>query len=119
MNALEQFQQDHGAQWNQIIDSPAFGAAMLYLNTQKITSITQLSDDDIEARGKLVLADLRGHLNHENDLMRLHVMKSLEWNAAIPETYPSAEEEAAEAERHNTKPPEAAPAPKPSRRKKK
>jgi len=87
MTDLEIFQRDHGDQWNSIIEHPSFGAAMQFLNARKINEVSQLSDEDIEAKGKLILADLRGHLNHENDLMRLSVMKSLVFGAPPPESY--------------------------------
>lgn len=106
MSDLDNFQKEHGEAWNSIVQSPAFGAAMQHLNLQKIADITALTPEDIEAKGKLVLADLVGHLNHENNLVGLSVMKSLRFGE-IREGYPDPEAEAiSEHERQNgsTKP---------------
>lgn len=95
--SIRQFQQEHGEQWSAIIESPAFAAAMQYLNVQKISDIARLTDEEIKERGVQILADLRGHLNHEENLIKLSVLKDLEFGAPPAETYPDPQEEAAQA----------------------
>lgn len=93
MSTLTAFQKQHGAAYGQLVRSPAFQAALQLLNLRKIERISSLSDLEIETSGKLILADLRGHLSHENDLMSLHVQQETELSDLGPETYPDPEEE--------------------------
>ncbi len=86
MSALTDFQSQHGATWAGIIAHPAFAAAMQYLNIAKINSIAALTDAEIEANGKLILADLRGHLNHEGDLIRIAAAKEIRFGD-VSESY--------------------------------
>src|SRR5437667_9728618 len=69
---LEEFQAAYGNDWIQIIQTPAFRSAMQLLNVQKMESITNLPNEQIEKNGREILADLRGHLQHENNLLILH-----------------------------------------------
>src|SRR5437899_2238502 len=69
---LEEFQAAYGNDWIQIIKTPAFRSAMQLLNVQKMESITNLPNEQIEKNGREILADLRGHLQHENNLLILH-----------------------------------------------
>ncbi len=87
MSALTDFQEQYGEEWGRITSAPAFGAAMLLLNMEKINAIAALSPEEIEAKGKLVLADLVGHLNHENGLASLHARKEFVFTE-VRETYP-------------------------------
>lgn len=87
MSDLTKFQSDHGEEWNAITSTPAFSAAMSLLNLQKISGIANLTDDQIATNGSLILADLRGHLQHENELFTIGTKPSLEFNP-MPETYP-------------------------------
>lgn len=93
MSDLENFQKEHGDQWATITQHPAFGAAMSLLNLRKIAGIAALSDEQIEKDGKLILADLRGHLNHENDLINLSTVQEFDFGIPVPETYPDPMEE--------------------------
>lgn len=72
LTSLEEFQKAYGAQWLQIVQSTPFREAMYLLNKVKHDQITNLSDDDIEKNGREILADLRGHLKHEDNLLTLH-----------------------------------------------
>lgn len=107
MSDLAKFQEEHGEQWNAITQSPSFSAAMSYLNLAKIQEITLLTDENIESYGKLILADLRGHLKHEHDLYTLAVKPNLDFNSVIPETYPNPIDEIEFGEHHqdNSSPP--------------
>jgi hypothetical protein len=97
MSDLDNFQKEHGDQWATITQHPAFGAAMSFLNLRKIAGIAALTDEQIESSGKLVLADLRGHLNHENDLINLATAQDFVFGEPLRETYPDPAEEAAAA----------------------
>ncbi len=74
---LEEFQALYGSDWLNIVRNPAFIAAAQLLNIRKLKSITNLSDDQIERSGKEILADLRGHLKHEDDLFTLQDQKDI------------------------------------------
>ena len=68
---LQEFQKAYGAALLQITQSTPFREAMYLLNKAKLASITGLTDEHIEKNGREILADLRGHLKHEDDLMSL------------------------------------------------
>jgi hypothetical protein len=68
---LQDFQKAYGAQLLAITQSTPFREAMYLLNKAKLNGITGLSNEAIERNGREILADLRGHLKHEDDLMSL------------------------------------------------
>lgn len=94
MSSLEAFQGEHGGRWATLIQSPEFNAAMTLVNSEKIQAIASLTDDEIAERGTIILADLRGHLQHENALVGLSELKKLVFQDLGEPTYPSPEEEA-------------------------
>ena len=69
---LDEFQVQYGAEWLSITKSPAFLAGMQLLNVRKLKGLTALTDEQIEKNGREILSDLRGHLQHEEDLLTLH-----------------------------------------------
>ncbi len=71
---LQEFQKVYGAQWLAVTQSAAFREAMFLLNKKKLSRLTSLTDEQIEKNGREILADLRGHLQHEDDLLTLHVI---------------------------------------------
>lgn len=87
MSDLKRFQEEHGEQWASITQHPAFMAALSYLNLEKIREITNLSDEEIKTNGHIKLADLRGHLKHEEDLYALATKQDLTFRPAPPEEY--------------------------------
>jgi hypothetical protein len=91
---LEEFQSQYGGDWLKITQHPAFIAGTQLLNIRKLKSVTSLSDEQIEKNGREILADLRGHMKHEDDLFTLHTQSE----SAIPveeqEFYVSPEEAA-------------------------
>lgn len=100
MSDLERFQKQFGPDWAAIVASSPFAAAMTLLNVEKIRKIAELTDDEIATRGQIILADLRGHLKHENALLGLHEVKKFVFQNLAEEEYPNPEEEARhEAER--------------------
>lgn len=96
MSSLKDFQSQHGAEWSQLLGTPAFGAALALANSEKIQSILLLSDDEIATRGAIILSDLRGHLKYEAALLALHEKKELVFQGLGEEEYPDPIAEAAE-----------------------
>lgn len=90
---------------------------MSLLNLSKISTIQNLSDDDIEKNGKLILADLRGHLTHENELFALATKEDLTFRS-VPEEYPDPLTEIDLPPVDNSAPPSETPPLKPRKRKK-
>ena len=72
LTGLQEFQKAYGSQFLAITQSPAFREAMFLLNRVKLNGLTNLTDEAIEKNGREILADLRGHLKHEDDLLTLH-----------------------------------------------
>lgn len=95
MSPVQEFQRKHGEAWSKIVRNPAFADAMTLLNVEKMQKITELSPEQIHAYGPEILADLVGHVKHENDLFTLHEHKSFDLGDLPPEDYstPSDEEE--------------------------
>ncbi len=94
---LEEFQSQYGGDWLQITRHPAFIAGTQLLNIRKLKSVTNLSDEQIEKNGREILADLRGHMKHEDDLFTLHTQTE----SALPieeQDYYISPEEAAQLE---------------------
>jgi len=118
MSDLKSFQDEHGEQWNAITQHPAFAAALSFLNLQKIIRIAVLTDEEIEKNGSLIVADLRGHLNHENDLLALGTKQDLTFQN-LPETYPDPASEMELPPQDNSEPPKTEhPLPRKPRKKK-
>lgn len=92
VETLKEFKAGHGNEWHIIVNSPAFKAAMLLLNIRKLNTLTTLSNEDIEQHGREILADLRGHLQHENDLVSLHTKEDFSLPYEEPEDYYSPEQ---------------------------
>lgn len=93
---LENFQAAHGGEWAGLVSSPAFSAAFVLLNGEKIQSIAALTDDEIAIHAQIILSDLRGHLQHEFALLGLHEQKSLVFQQLDHEEYPDPIDEARE-----------------------
>lgn len=91
MTAVQEFQKKHGQSWQKIVTSPAFADAMSLLNVEKVNAIIALQDADIEKNSREILADLRGHLAHENSLATLHERRTFDPTDLPPETYESEE----------------------------
>src|SRR5438045_4174528 len=89
---LKEFQQAYGDQWLRIAQSETFRDGLLLLNIRKLDSITGLTNGDIETNGREILADLRGHMILENDLMTLHSKKDFTLPTEEPEEYFSPEQ---------------------------
>lgn len=99
MSDLTDFQKIHGANWATIVQSPAFGAAFSIANIEKLQMVAALTDEEINTNGKIILADLRGHLKYETALISLHERKEFVFQEMPRETYPDPVKEAEEAER--------------------
>ncbi len=91
---LEEFQSQYGGDWIQITRHPAFIAGTQLLNIRKLKSVTNLSDEQIEKNGREILADLRGHMKHEDDLFTLHTQSETSFPVEEQDYYISPEEAA-------------------------
>lgn len=70
---LEEFQDLHGAQFGQVLKLPSFNAALVFLSLQVCEEIKQKTDTEIRDNAVIILADLRGRLRHEFELLSLPV----------------------------------------------
>lgn len=72
---LQLFQEQYGADWQRLLETPAFRAGLLLLNTRKLDQIASLSNEDVENYSVAILAELIGQLKHENQMFNLHKEK--------------------------------------------
>lgn len=89
----EQFRSEFGAQWNAVVSSPMWAAAMALAEEDlKVFKINSLTDDEIEKFGHLKLKEMQGHTRLESALATLAV-KPFEF-ATLQEDYPDPAAEA-------------------------
>lgn len=88
MTPLKEFQARFGGEYNGIVTSECFAQALSIANSEKIQVIALLTDEEIDARGKIILADLRGHLKYEAALLGLGERKEFVFGQLPPEEYP-------------------------------
>lgn len=93
MSQIERFQSEFGARWASIAADPAFNSALLVCNSEAISRIASLTDEEIELHGKLILADLRGMLRHEEALFTLAERKELNPAELGEPNYPPPEDD--------------------------
>ena len=91
---LKQFQAKYGAILKQIVESPAYQAGTQFLRNRKMERISLLSEAEIEKNGREYLADLRGYLQHEDELLKLPEMTDFTLPFEEPDEYISPEQEA-------------------------
>ena len=89
---LTEFQRAYASEWMRIATSPAFLAALQLLNIRKLNGLTALTNEQIERNGREILSDLRGHLQHENDLVTLHSKEDFTIPFEEPDEYFSQEQ---------------------------
>jgi hypothetical protein len=91
---LQEFKKKHGQAYAKLVSSEAFKEAMFLLNVEEMNKVITLSDEDIKSHGPELLADLRGHLRHENNLMNLHIKKEFKTDFEDEDEYLSPEQAA-------------------------
>jgi hypothetical protein len=91
---LKQFQAKYGAVLKTILESPAYQAGTQFLRNRKMERISLLSEAEIEKNGREYLADLRGYLQHEDELLKLPEMTDFTLPFEEPDEYISPEQEA-------------------------
>src|SRR5215469_8408748 len=96
MSDLENLQKKYGPEIQKMLRTAALQNALSFLNLRKLEYIANLSDDDIKDHAQTILADLRGHLKHEYDLVNIHRMKEFKMTEEPPGEYVSPEREAEE-----------------------
>jgi hypothetical protein len=88
----DDFQRTYGDLWLGIVTSAPFQAALLTLNVQKLKDITSLTYEQIKEHGELIVSDLKGHLQLEENLLTLHTKKEFSLPFDEPEEYFSPEQ---------------------------
>lgn len=68
-----EFQAAHGAHWAQIVAHPSFFAAMQVCGSRRLKEIENLTVGQIEASGRVHLANFQGHLQTEAILLGLAI----------------------------------------------
>lgn len=91
----DEFQQEHGAQYGQILRLDAFTNALILLSLEITQEILRLDDNDIRNNSPILLADYRGRLKHEHALLTLPIPPEPP-PAPITEEYPDRVQEAFE-----------------------
>lgn len=72
---LQLFQEQYGADWQRLLETPAFRAGLSLLNTRKLDQIASLPPEDVQNHSVAILAELIGQLKHENQMFNLHKEK--------------------------------------------
>jgi hypothetical protein len=93
-NDLKSFQANYAEAWRRIVDTPAYQAGVQFLRNRKLNSIANLSDDQIKQNSEQLLGDLKGYLQHENELGNLYEMVEFTLPFEEPDEYISPEQEA-------------------------
>lgn len=105
MTPLEEFQAKHGEAFSSILNNPAFSAGMIFLSIQLTQRIKMLEDHEITQNSVTLLADFRGRLRHESDLISLAVPPEPVGKNDLMENYPNSVEEQFEEHQRNNPPP--------------
>lgn len=95
MTAIERFQKRFGSKWAAISHDPAFSEALQIANYNTIQWIGTLTAEQIRENGVVILAELKGRLAHEEELIKLSVVEPKSVND-IEATYPNPEDELVE-----------------------
>lgn len=89
---LKEFQGKYAGVWRKIIEMPAYQAGVQFLRNRKLDSVANLSDEQIKQSSEQLLGDLRGFLQHENDMQSLSEMTDFKLPFEEPEVYLSPEQ---------------------------
>lgn len=82
-----EFQMAHGPTWSKIVAEPAFFAALQICGAERLSEIENLSAAEIEAHGKVHLANFQGHLKTESILLNLAVESQVDGFDLPPADY--------------------------------
>ena len=93
-NDLKQFQAKYGEVWRQIVDNPAYQAGVQFLRNKKLEQLAQYSDEHIDKYSRHIMGELRGYLQHEIELLKLHEMTDFTLPFEEETEYLSPEQEA-------------------------
>ena len=84
---IEEWQAAYGDEWSRIVTSPAFTNALWVLHNEKLKEMTTLTPEQIGDHGKERLAEFKGYLTHEEDLLTLHTKREFSLPYEEPEEY--------------------------------
>lgn len=91
---LKGFQGTYAYDWKKIVDSPQYQAAIQFLRNRKLESIANLSEEDVDKYSKEIVGGLKGFLQLENEMGKLHEMTDFTVPFEEPDDYISPEQEA-------------------------
>jgi len=71
---LKVWQAKYADWWRKFTDNDAFQAGIQFLRNQKLDSVANLNEKQIEENAREYISNLRGYLQHEQELLKLHEM---------------------------------------------
>jgi len=99
---VEDFQNEHGRQWHQVLNLPSTSSAFILLSLKRMAEIESLTDEQIRNDSAIILSDIRGWMRHERALLELPIMLEAD-PLSIEEEYvdPIQENHEEQIRRHN------------------
>ena len=91
---LKEFQARFATEWKRFVDSAAYQAGAQFLRNRKLEGVAILSPEQIEQNSKQILGDLRGYLQHEEEMSKLYEMTDFTLPFEEETEYLSPEQEA-------------------------
>lgn len=91
---LREFQAKYADAWHKFVTSPAGVAGLQFLRNRKLDSVANLNEEQIENHSRQHLSELRGFLQLETEMTRLHEMTEFTLPFEEPDEYISPEQEA-------------------------
>lgn len=89
---LQLFQEQYGADWQKLIETPAFRAGLQLLNIRALDRIAFLSNEEVEKYSLGILSELIGQLKHEHQMFNLHNEKEFRFPLEEEDEYFSPEQ---------------------------
>lgn len=84
---IEEFKKAHGQQWGKIVNMSSFNAGMVLLSVKMMTKVRSYTDEQIHQHGSILLAELRGWMTHEAELMGLPALEQPKQTEEVHEQY--------------------------------
>ncbi len=91
---IQEFHKKHGPAWARIANISSFTEGLIFLSLQHTEQIKQLTDEQITSNSVMILAELRGRLRFEAELMALPTMEESVPTPVLREDYVDSEQEA-------------------------
>lgn len=94
MTPIEEFHKKHGPMWARIANISSFTEGLIFLSLQHTERIKNLEDHEITTNAVTILAELRGRLRMEAELLALPTLEEQVPVQTLREEYPNSEQEA-------------------------